>query len=87
MYMLENTCCFFGHRTINETKELKSKLNEIIEKLIVDENVNTFLLPSGNLKKTAAIIYLLLILLFSRHRKRILHNLHRASYHQATIFS
>ena len=44
--MVENTCCFFGHRTINETEELKSKLNEIIEKLIVDENVDTFLFGS-----------------------------------------
>ena len=44
--MVENTCCFFGHRTINETEELKSKLNEIIEKLIADENVDTFLFGS-----------------------------------------
>ena len=44
--MIENTCCFFGHRTINETEELKSKLIEIIEKLIVDENVDTFLFGS-----------------------------------------
>ncbi len=44
--MQENTCCFFGHRTINETDELKSKLNEIIEKLILDENVDTFLFGS-----------------------------------------
>ncbi len=41
-----HTCCFFGHRTINETEDLKSKLNEIIEKLIVDENVDTFLFGS-----------------------------------------
>ena len=41
--LIENTCCFFGHRTINETEELKSKIIEIIEKLIVDENVDTFL--------------------------------------------
>ena len=40
------TCCFFGHRTINETAEQKSKLIEIIEKLIVDENVDTFLFGS-----------------------------------------
>ena len=40
------TCCFFGHRTINETEELKSKLIEIIEKLIVDEKVDTFLFGS-----------------------------------------
>ncbi|MBO5232127.1 MAG: DUF1273 family protein [Clostridia bacterium] len=38
--------CFIGHRTINETEDLKSKLNEIIEKLIVDENVDTFLFGS-----------------------------------------
>lgn len=43
---IENTCCFFGHRTINETEELKSKLIEIIEKLIVDEKVDTFLFGS-----------------------------------------
>ncbi len=44
--LVENTCCFFGHRDINETEELKSKLVEIIEKLIVDENVDTFLFGS-----------------------------------------
>ncbi len=44
--MQENTCCFFGHRTINETEELKSKLYEIIEKLIVEERVDTFLFGS-----------------------------------------
>ncbi len=44
--MCENTCCFFGHRKITETEELKSKLVEILEKLIVDENVNTFLFGS-----------------------------------------
>ncbi len=41
-----STCCFFGHRTINETEELKTKLIEIIEKLIVDENIDTFLFGS-----------------------------------------
>ena len=43
---IENTACFFGHRKINETEELKSKLKEIIEKLIVDEKVDTFLFGS-----------------------------------------
>lgn len=43
-----HTCCFIGHREINETEELKSKLNEIIEKLIVDENVDTFLFGSNS---------------------------------------
>ena len=44
--MREKTCCFFGHRKINETEELKERLTEIIEKLIVDENVDTFLFGS-----------------------------------------
>jgi uncharacterized phage-like protein YoqJ len=44
--MKRNTCCFFGHRAINETEELKSKLTEIVEKLIVAEKVDTFLFGS-----------------------------------------
>ena len=44
--MQTNTCCFIGHRTITETKELKSKLNEIIEKLITNKNIDTFLFGS-----------------------------------------
>lgn len=44
--MKKKTCCFFGHRKINETKELKSKLFETIEKLIVNEKVDTFLFGS-----------------------------------------
>lgn len=43
---IENTCCFIGHRTINETEELKSKLYETIEKLIVENSVDTFLFGS-----------------------------------------
>ena len=44
--MKNNICCFFGHRTVNETEELKEKLMEIIESLIVDKNVDTFLFGS-----------------------------------------
>lgn len=44
--MKENTCCFFGHRTINETDELRTKLIAAIERLITDENVDTFLFGS-----------------------------------------
>ena len=40
------TCCFFGHRKINETEELRSKLIELIEKLITEKKVDTFLLGS-----------------------------------------
>jgi len=41
-----NTCCFFGHRTINESEELKKKLTMIIESLIVEKKVDTFLFGS-----------------------------------------
>jgi uncharacterized phage-like protein YoqJ len=44
--MKENTCCFFGHRTINDTDELRTKITETVEKLITDENVDTFLFGS-----------------------------------------
>ncbi len=44
--MKNNTCCFFGHRKIKETEELKSKLIEINEKLIVENSVDTFLFGS-----------------------------------------
>ena len=40
------TCCFFGHRKITETDELKSNLYSEIEKLIINEKVNTFLFGS-----------------------------------------
>ena len=43
---IKNTACFFGHRKINETEELKSKLVEIIEKLICEKQVDTFLFGS-----------------------------------------
>ena len=39
--MKEKTCCFFGHRTINETDELRERLREIIEKLIVENSVES----------------------------------------------
>ncbi len=44
--MKVRTCCFIGHRTINETEELKERLCEIIEKLIVENSVDTFLFGS-----------------------------------------
>ena len=42
----EKTCCFFGHRKIDETDELKNNLYEIIENLIVNEEIDTFLFGS-----------------------------------------
>ena len=44
--MHTNTCCFFGHRTINESDELRTKIAEAVERLITDENVDTFLFGS-----------------------------------------
>ena len=41
-----NTCCFIGHREINETDKLKARLNKIIEELIVNKKVDTFLFGS-----------------------------------------
>ena len=44
--MLENICCFIGHREINVTDELKEKLRVVIEHLITDESIDTFLFGS-----------------------------------------
>ena len=46
LFMEFKTCCFIGHRKINETEELKQKLYQIIENLITNEKVNTFLFGS-----------------------------------------
>ena len=42
----QHTCCVFGHRTITETEELHTRLYDIIEKMILRENVDTFLFGS-----------------------------------------
>lgn len=44
--MNNNVCCFFGHRTIEITDNLKLKLHGIIKKLIIAKNVDTFLFGS-----------------------------------------
>ncbi len=41
--MKSNICCFIGHRKINQTDDLKKRLYNEIEKLILHENVHTFL--------------------------------------------
>ena len=43
---MDKSCCFFGHRDPEITNELKSKLYDIIKKLIVEENTETFLFGS-----------------------------------------
>ncbi len=42
----EQTCCFFGHRKIEDTEQLRSKLYKIIEELITYNEVETFLVGS-----------------------------------------
>ncbi len=41
-----NTCCFFGHRTTNETEELRERLTQTVEGLIREKNVDTFFFGS-----------------------------------------
>lgn len=43
---LEKTACFFGHRKIDITDELKTTLYKEIECLIVDDKIETFLFGS-----------------------------------------
>ncbi len=40
------SCCFIGHRKIEENEELIQKLYSIVEELIVEEKVETFLFGS-----------------------------------------
>ena len=39
-------CSFFGHRDTPQTEELKAKVREAVERLIVEEGVDTFLFGS-----------------------------------------
>lgn len=39
-------CCFVGHRKIEITEELETRVKEYVEKLIVNENVKVFLFGS-----------------------------------------
>lgn len=40
------SCSFFGHRDTPQTEELKQKVKESVERLIVEEGVDTFLFGS-----------------------------------------
>ena len=44
--MDRHTCCFIGHRNTEDNEELREKVGEIVEKLIIDKNVDTFLFGS-----------------------------------------
>lgn len=69
--MKENVCCFFGHRTINETEELKAKLVEIIEKMVVEEKVDTFLFGSKSCFNSLSLNVVTELKGKYPHRKRI----------------
>lgn len=43
---MQRTCCFFGHRKIQETAALRQDLWDAIERLITEELVDTFLFGS-----------------------------------------
>lgn len=43
---ITNTCCFLGHREIHEMGALKSQIYALIEMLVVDKKVDTFLFGS-----------------------------------------
>jgi len=40
------TCCFFGHRKVPEATEIKNRIYEVVEKLIINKNVSIFLFGS-----------------------------------------
>ena len=41
-----NTCCFIGHRKIEESGELRQRLFEVVEILIIEKKVDAFLFGS-----------------------------------------
>jgi len=43
---MEHTCCFFGHRKIEFTREREETLRAIIGNLVLEHDVNTFLFGS-----------------------------------------
>jgi len=42
----QNVCCFIGHRRIDATDELRTRLFETVENLILNKRVDTFLFGS-----------------------------------------
>ncbi len=44
--MIANTCCFIGHRTIEETNAVKEKVYTCVEKMITELHIDTFLFGS-----------------------------------------
>ena len=46
IFMSGKSCCFIGHRNVEDTEELQHKIRETVEKLINDEGVTLFLFGS-----------------------------------------
>ena len=46
--MNKSACCFIGHKKINNTEDLKIRLWNLIEDLILNKNVTTFLFGSNS---------------------------------------
>ena len=42
----EHTCCFFGHRKIEVADEFVNRLEKVVDDLIVEKKVDTFLFGS-----------------------------------------
>ena len=42
----ENSCCFIGHKKIEKSEELKKRVYDTIENLIINENIEIFYLGS-----------------------------------------
>lgn len=43
---MNNSCCFLGHRKINDTEDLRNLIYDTVEKLIREDNIDTFLFGS-----------------------------------------
>ena len=43
---MNKVCCFIGHRRIDLTKELEEKTKNVVEDLIINKKVTTFLFGS-----------------------------------------
>ena len=56
------SCSFFGHRDTEQTEELKQKVRETVERLIVEEVIDTF--PLGSRSNFDELCHIVIIELF-----------------------
>jgi uncharacterized phage-like protein YoqJ len=69
--MENNSCCFIGHRTVEATEKMQSFLSQTVEKLITEENVDTFLFGSRSEFNTIALDIVTKIKEKYQHIKRV----------------